>query len=70
MRRFAALALLSVAVSAAGQPAAVDPRTIGPQVGATVPSFTLPDQTGQQRTLASLMRPKGLVLVFFRSADW
>jgi hypothetical protein len=65
-----ALVLLAVAVSAAGQPGAVDPRTIGPQVGTKVPSFALPDQTGQSRTLASLMGPKGAVLVFFRSADW
>jgi len=71
MWRLAALALLSSVVSAAGQqPAAVDPRTVGPQVGAKVPSFALPDQTGQERTLASLMKSKGVVLVFFRSADW
>jgi peroxiredoxin len=35
-----------------------------------VPDFTLLDQKGEQRTLASLMGPKGLMLVFFRSADW
>jgi hypothetical protein len=48
----------------------VDVRNVGPQVGSTVPAFVLPDQRGQTRTLASLMGPKGLVLVFFRSADW
>jgi hypothetical protein len=43
---------------------------IGPQVGDTVPDFTLPDQEGRSRTLESLMGPQGLVLVFYRSADW
>jgi len=35
-----------------------------------VPAFTLPDQAGQSRTLASLLGAKGAILVFFRSADW
>ena len=55
------------------QPAAtpaVDVETLGPKVGATVPDFTLQDQTGQARSLSSLLGPKGAVLVFFRSADW
>jgi len=43
---------------------------LGPQVGDVVPDFTLPDQTGRERTLESLMGPQGLVLVFYRSADW
>ena len=30
----------------------------------------LPDQTGTVRTLQSLMKPKGLMLLFYRSADW
>ena len=47
-----------------------DVRKLGPQVGSRVPDFTLLDQKGQSRTLASLMGPKGLMLVFFRSADW
>jgi len=42
----------------------------GPEVGAKIPDFSLPDQTGQTRDFASLKGPKGLVLVFFRSADW
>jgi peroxiredoxin len=48
----------------------VDVQKIGPQVGAKVPDFSLPDQSGRQRTLGSLMGPRGVVLVFFRSADW
>jgi peroxiredoxin len=42
----------------------------GPSPGEKVPEFTLPDQSGQPRSLASLQGPKGLVLLFFRSADW
>ncbi|MBL0160843.1 MAG: redoxin domain-containing protein [Bryobacterales bacterium] len=42
----------------------------GPNPGDQVPAFTLPDQSGQPRSLASLQGPKGLVLLFFRSADW
>jgi peroxiredoxin len=42
----------------------------GPNPGEMVPHFTLPDQSGQLRSLASLQGPKGLVLLFFRSADW
>ena len=47
-----------------------DIQKLGPQIGTRVPDFTLLDQKGQSRTLASLMGPKGLMLVFFRSADW
>jgi cytochrome oxidase Cu insertion factor (SCO1/SenC/PrrC family) len=49
---------------------AVDMNAIGPQVGATVPDFDLTDHTGHRQSLQTLMGPKGLVLVFFRSADW
>ena len=51
----------------AGMP---DVQSLGPQVGARVPDFTLADQRGKSRTLKSLMGPKGLMLVFIRSADW
>jgi cytochrome oxidase Cu insertion factor (SCO1/SenC/PrrC family) len=54
----------------AQQPVLPDVQTLGPQVGSQVPDFTLLDQRGQSRTLASLTGPKGLMLVFFRSADW
>lgn len=42
----------------------------GPQVGDTVPSFSLIDQHGAARDLQSLMGSDGLMLVFSRSADW
>ncbi len=47
-----------------------DVQKLGPQVGTRVPDFTLSDQTGQRRSLQSLMGSKGLMLVFSRSADW
>jgi peroxiredoxin len=44
---------------------------LGPPVGAKLTEIgTPPDQTGSPRTLSSLMGEKGLVLFFFRSADW
>lgn len=42
----------------------------GPAVGAAVPTFELTDQDGRSHDLRSLFGPKGLMLVFFRSADW
>jgi peroxiredoxin len=64
-------AFLSLVVQAtAQQPVLPDVQKLGPQVGSRVPDFTLLDQKGQSRTLASLMAPKGLMLVFYRSADW
>jgi len=47
-----------------------DPAGLGPQIGHVLPAFSLEDQHGAWRDLASLTGPKGLVLVFFRSADW
>jgi cytochrome oxidase Cu insertion factor (SCO1/SenC/PrrC family) len=60
----------TTAQQSAPQPVLPDVQKLGPQVGSRVPDFTLLDQKGQQRTLASLMGPQGLMLVFFRSADW
>jgi hypothetical protein len=47
-----------------------DASQIGPAAGAIAAGFSLLDQFGQRRTMESLMGPQGLVLVFFRSADW
>jgi len=49
---------------------AVDTSKIGPLAGTVVPSFSGTDQFGKPQTLASVMGPKGAMLVFFRSADW
>ncbi len=44
---------------------------LGPAIGARAPDIgSPPDQTGAPRTLQSLMGQNGLVLFFFRSADW
>src|ERR1041385_5336785 len=48
----------------------IDVSKLGPQVGATVPDFSLPDQHGKKQTLQSVMGPKGAMVVFYRSADW
>lgn len=45
-------------------------RAYGPPVGAKLAAFDLPDQNGKQHNLASLLGPKGAVIVFYRSADW
>jgi hypothetical protein len=42
----------------------------GPEIGATIPPFQLPDQDGNPRSLKDLAGLKGLVLAFVRSADW
>src|ERR1700687_5151700 len=42
----------------------------GPEIGAKVPDFTLPDQSGRSRSLHDLTGPNGLLLLFSRSADW
>lgn len=47
-----------------------DTLALGIAAGAKAPGFELPDQSGRKRSMASLMDRRGLVLVFFRSADW
>ena len=42
----------------------------GPAIGSKVPDFALEDQNGRRLTLHDLMGPKGMLLVFTRSADW
>ncbi len=60
-------ALLAAPVAAQELPAV---EGFGPQVGETVPDFSLVDQFGETRDLQSLMGPNGLMLVFSRSSDW
>jgi hypothetical protein len=61
--RSAAISLLLVYAS-------LNARDYGPAVGSKLPGFELKDQDGKEHTLASLLGPKGAVIVFFRSADW
>jgi hypothetical protein len=63
-------ALAAVAQDAGGGRQRVDVAKLGPQVGARVPDFSLPDQTGKTRNLQSIMGPRGAMIVFYRSADW
>jgi hypothetical protein len=39
-------------------------------VGSTVPDFSGTDQFGRTQSRQSILRAKGAMLVFFRSADW
>jgi cytochrome oxidase Cu insertion factor (SCO1/SenC/PrrC family) len=75
MLRFCAFSLLTAVLAA--QSARLHPvpdldknMKTGPSVGERIPSFQLPDQNGVPRTFANLRGPKGLVLLFVRSADW
>ena len=61
---------MTQAVPVAASHPAPDPQSLGPRVGERLPAFSLADQDGRTRDFASLTGPKGLVLVFFRSADW
>ena len=58
------------ALQSTDRPITVDVATVGPQVGDRLPEFTLHDQHGEARSLASLLGPNGAMIVFFRSADW
>jgi len=74
--RFALIRSMALAVSFglfpfASLPLVAAPEELGPPIGAKVPDIGTPaDQTGLQRPFLSLMGEKGLVLFFFRSADW
>ena len=68
-RRFSVLVLLgtfALGVTVATQ----DVTALGPKVGAAIPEFSAADQFGRTHTLSSIAGPQGLMLVFFRSADW
>jgi peroxiredoxin len=62
------LALLVLALAPVAMASADD---LGPAIGSTAPDIgTRPDQTGRPHRLQDLMGKNGLVLFFFRSADW
>jgi hypothetical protein len=42
----------------------------GLNIGAAAPVIHATDQFGKEQTIDSLMESQGLVLLFFRSADW
>jgi peroxiredoxin len=58
-------------IVAAGSSPSARADDLGPPVGSTAPDIGTPlDQTGKPRALSDLMGKNGLVLLFFRSADW
>jgi len=62
------LALLVLALAPAALARADD---LGPAIGAAAPDIgARPDQNGKPHRLPDLMGKNGLVLFFFRSADW
>jgi len=67
----AAVVSVTTMVGVAQQPPpAVDTSKLGPHIGSVVPPLSGTDQFGKAQSLASLSGPKGLMLVFSRSADW
>ena len=64
------LAVQAAAPTPRPEPPRPDPTTLGPAVGQMLPAFEVKDSRGAARTFESLKGPNGLVLVFFRSADW
>lgn len=47
-----------------------DVMAFGLEVGTRIPEFQARDQHGTLQTFQSLRGPRGLVIVFIRSADW
>jgi cytochrome oxidase Cu insertion factor (SCO1/SenC/PrrC family) len=43
---------------------------VGLEIGQRAPAFALQDQSGHEQSNATLKGSKGLVILFFRSADW
>ena len=52
------------------EPAQAQSLKTGPAIGESIPAFSVTDHTGETRTFESLRGPKGLLLLFHRSADW
>ena len=42
----------------------------GPDVGEKIPSFEAVDQSGRRQTFETLKGANGLLMLFYRSADW
>jgi hypothetical protein len=55
-----------VSALAAQQPV----RPVPLKVGERIPEFHAVDQYGKDRRFGDLVGPKGLVLFFYKSADW
>ena len=72
MLRVFVMAMSLIAFAFAQSPVRANPEfDLGPAMNAKAPDIgTPPDQSGKPRALETLMGEKGLVLFFFRSADW
>jgi len=46
------------------------PPSVGLEIGQLAPAFALSDQFGHEQSNQTLKGRKGIVLLFFRSADW
>jgi len=64
------LLLSRVLLGAAMAQAPPELLDVGPAIGEAIPRFEARDQSGRLRTFEDLKGPNGLMLVFFRSADW
>lgn len=53
-----------------GFSSAVHAQGTGPEVGAQAPSIQATDHLGKARSFDDLSGENGLLLLFFRSADW
>ena len=42
----------------------------GPDIGSKAPNFEALDQNARVQNLRNISGPNGLILVFYRSADW
>jgi peroxiredoxin len=61
----------SIVLAAGLLAAPLKAEDLGPTIGSPAPDIgTRLDQSGVPRTLTDVMGTKGLVLMFFRSADW
>ncbi|MBL4819430.1 MAG: hypothetical protein JKY98_00355 [Gammaproteobacteria bacterium] len=68
--RFLLISGLMMSFSANAQRETIDLSTRGPQVGESIPQFSLPDQNGDLWTQDSILGTNGAMLVFVRSAEW
>jgi hypothetical protein len=42
----------------------------GPEIGTKIPDISTYDQHGKMRTFEDLSGPQGLLILFYRTADW
>ena len=66
---FGTLGLATTLIAATASAASGSPAP-GPEPGTLAPAFEAVDQEGISRDFQSLTGENGLLLLFFRSADW